>query len=247
MSLSKSHEAIKVLVFRPEPQLTHTLAELKGLGINAKGYAAIEIKCNKNFMEENINSIKNYDYILLSSSNAVNCAGDALLNMAEKARFLAAGKRTMEAAEEIGLKVSYAPDYGGMAAMVSWLLKNKPGKALVIKSDISESDSSALSNAGFHVVEAVSHYTIIKDFDIDMSDITSFTHMLFFSPSEVKAFEKSASKSGLLKYTCNSKVLCIGKSTYDYALRIFNNVEFSMYNNAKDAIKMILGNNHESK
>ena len=96
-----------VLVLRPDPGASATVARARGLGLAAVALPLFEIEC----VEWQTPEPSGFDGLLLTSANAVRCSGEQL-QLLGSLKVYAVGKATAETAREAGLDIAATGEDG---------------------------------------------------------------------------------------------------------------------------------------
>lgn len=97
----------RVLVLRPEPGASETCAKARQRGLDAVAIPLFEIEP----VDWDLPQAASFDGLLLTSANAVRCAGDGLREL-RGLRAYAVGEATAEAAREAGFDIGAVGDAG---------------------------------------------------------------------------------------------------------------------------------------
>ncbi len=229
----------RVLVTRARSQSSKLVKQLEDLGAEVLEYPTIEIVPVRDPepVDEALRNVSKYDWMMLTSSNAVRGIADRMKTLGIDSRALAHlkfgvnGPSTARALAEIGINADAIPDQYLASAMVE-LLKTDgitPKNVLFPRSEIGrETLASGLRELGSNVDEVVAYSTESPNDTGDLAraayeegvDFTTFT-----SSSTVRNLVDILGGSPDLINT--SKTVIIGPITADTAkeLNVNNNIE----------------------
>ncbi len=162
----------KVLVTRARSQASRLVKTLEDLGAEVFEYPAIEIvpALDPSPLDEALRNLSNYDWMMLTSSNAVGGVTDRMRAIGVDARVFAhlkfgvVGPSTARALSAAGITADAMPDEYIASALVDLLKRDGivPGHVLFPRSDIGgETLAAGLRELGSEVDEVIAYSTRI--------------------------------------------------------------------------------------
>ena len=182
-------------------------------------------------LDEAIREIRRYDWILLTSQNALRALQErchllklSLAQITVGVRVAAVGPATAEAAENAGLKVAHVATKHQGVSLAEELSKELKGKRVLLpRSDRANPELvKKLKEMGAQVKEIVAYKTIRPD-NKDLARAEAMTRegadaVLFFSPSAVHHLQDLLGNEKFLEFSRRSVFAAIGPVTEE-ALR----------------------------
>lgn len=180
-------------ITRSKAQSKEIREKLLDLGAEVTEINSIETEKIPNALNSYTEKLSEYDYIVLSSVNAVNYFFDSLMEMEYdirklKAEFPAIGPKTAEALKSRGIIPAFSADHFVMESLVERLKgRVSAGEKLFYpKSECSRSIlSEELSKEGISVEETVL-YRVVKGSQKGYESLEEVDIILFTSPSTVR-------------------------------------------------------------
>ena len=227
----------RVLVTRARSQASRLTRKLEELGAEVLEYPVIEIVPvrDPSPLDEALRNISRYDWVMLTSSNAVRGMADRMRAVGIDSRAFAhlkfgvVGPSTARALSAVGITADAMPDNYISSAMIDLLRRDKivPKRVLFPRSDIGgEALTTGLKELGSEVDEVIAYSTKIPDDTGDLArdaykqgiDFTTFT-----SSSTVRNLvDLLGGKPDLIN---TSKTVTIGPITAETAVELGVNVD----------------------
>ena len=238
----------KVLVTRARSQASRLVKKLEDLGAEVFEYPAIEIvpASDPSALDEALRNISNYDWVMLTSSNAVRGLTDRMRATGIDTRAFAhlqfgvVGPSTARALSAEGITADAMPDQYVASAMLDLLKRDGivPGRVLFPRSDIGgEALTIGLRELGSQVDEVIAYSTRIPPDTGDLArdayeegiDFTTFT-----SSSTVNNLVGLLGGSPDLINT--SKTVIIGPVTAETAVELGVNIDIQAAEQSIDGL-----------
>lgn len=170
-------------------------------------------------LENCLQRLGEFDWLLLTSGNTVSAIADCLstlgIRLADTGiRLAAAGPATAaEAREKLARRVQHVPAEYGAGHLARSLPLSEPGRILLPQSDRASASTAALLRArGAQVTTVVAYRTVMADDGADLPAMISrreLDALTFTSPSAVAFFRRRCPSSAALLLPA----ACIGRST----------------------------------
>ena len=192
-----------VVVTRPRDQSDQLRDQLEQLGARVVSFPTIKIVPARDAapLEAALERIRQYDWILLTSRNAVDAiARTTQANVAEAlggVRIAVVGKATHRCLADLGIQADFVPSQFNMATLCSELIQkaNVDGQRFLYPcGDLADgAGPQALRNAGA-IVDAIEAYRTAPDDSADADALrrrltaNEIDAIVFASPSAVQAF-----------------------------------------------------------
>ena len=232
-----------ILLLRPEAESRDAINMIRSSGLGVVAKEAIKIKCNSIDKEKLCAMASAAAYVIFSSRNAVHCMETSMPALKKcRSKVFASGTTTAGLLKGLGVRVAFAPRTGGISKIIARLLAERlKGKIVVVfGSNLSKNDYGAILSRGATVEEAHIYDTLINKVELSPKELSSITHVMLFSPSEVEALRASIDAQQI-KALKSKTAICIGRATYDTAKSLFRIRKLAGSNTVKGAIKMVNG------
>jgi uroporphyrinogen-III synthase len=190
-----------ILITRAAEQSDFLCRELESRGARPIVYPMIRFEPPDNFapLDAAIRDLPQYDWLFLTSQNAVRALVDrsltlgiCLLEIARGVQVAAVGPATAEAAKDAGLLIAHTATKHQGSGLAEELSAHVGGKRVLLpRSDRANPDlPESLRRMGASVTEVVAYRTLIEPLGGKGSDslIARPQAILFFSPSAVRGF-----------------------------------------------------------
>lgn len=207
---------INLCITRGKEQSSILKEDLKELGAEVREINSIKIEPTKENLKTYIDSLKEYDYIVLTSVNGVNIFFDYLMENNYdirniKGKFASVGKATSKALRSRGIVPSYeAKEFvgEGLLKVLEPAIKKEDKILIPCSSASRDLLKSKLEEKGA-TVHKVSIYDTVLGEGGDLSQFERINGVIFTSPSTVKNMVKLLGKDAFL----NKKNIAIGPVT----------------------------------
>ena len=166
-----------ILITRPITAAKHILSRIKGLGLKAKHYPLLEIK------PEPFTLNSDYDYILISSSNALYALGTV-----SKKPAIVIGQKTAARVEQIGFNVEhiFTDSYEIIQKITGKIIKD--ARILYLSGNHISSDLDLkLKVMGYTLTRIVVYKSIAKT-ELPESILEAVDIIVFYSPRTAEIF-----------------------------------------------------------
>ena len=192
----------RIVVTRPREQSRELCGRLQGLGAQVISFPTVKIVPPGDTapLKAALQQIKQYDWILLTSRNAVDAVVDSLPDdpaALSEVQIAAVGEVTRRRLSDLGLEAKFVPSNFNMAALCAELIQTEnvdQRRFLYPCGDLADPDGpQPLRDAGA-VVDAVVAYRTVPDETADADALQQrlgnreIDAVIFASPSAVEAF-----------------------------------------------------------
>ncbi|MHC1684691.1 MAG: uroporphyrinogen-III C-methyltransferase [Clostridiaceae bacterium] len=219
----------KIVVTRSKNDSNELAEKLNSLGAYCKALPLIDFKENDNLEEYNsvYVNLKNYNYVVFNSVNAVKYFMKTLweknkdVREIAKAKFVAIGPATEKELSKYYLKVDYSFNSVTFIEMAEEVKKDisKEDNVLIITSSISDKEKYSVLKESVKTLDVLVPYETVYNnvSEEDVKNVNNFDIITFYSPSAVNNFFNNVNNEDLVKFKSKQYVV-IGKTTEE-ALR----------------------------